>query len=118
LVEGLCGSFDLQSLQFRDALAAVEQAAFRCATLLVKGNHDITGPGAPEAFDKVLLPWLSKQANEELKSAVYTRREGDDLFVFFDAYKPDLDWLERIAVGEGERRKARFLRYPPAGRAV
>src|SRR4051812_32460604 len=33
LVEGLCGSFDLQSLQFRDAIAAVEQAAFGVPTL-------------------------------------------------------------------------------------
>ena len=114
LVEGLCGSFDLQSLQFRDATAAVEQAAFGAPTLLVKGNHDITGPGAPEAFDKVLLPWLSKQAGVELKSASYVRRQSDDLFVFFDAYKPDLDWLAKtLEAKENQAKRVFFVIHPP-----
>jgi hypothetical protein len=114
LVEGLCGSFDLQSLQFRDATAAVEQAGFGVPTLLTKGNHDVTGPGAPESFDKVLLPWLSKQASTELKSASYVRRQGDDLFVFFDAYKPDLDWLAKsLEAKENRAKRLFFVIHPP-----
>lgn len=114
LVEGLCGNFDLQSLQFRDAIAAVEQSAFGVPTLLVKGNHDITGPGATDAFDKVLLPWVSKQADAELKTANYVRRQGDDLFVFFDAYKPDLDWLEKsLSAKQNAAKHVFFVIHPP-----
>jgi hypothetical protein len=93
LVEGLCGSFDLQSKQMKDATSAVDDAAWGAPCLMVKGNHDITGPGAPQAFDQVLLPWMSKQAGRELHTASYFLRQGEDLFVFFDAYKPDLEWL-------------------------
>jgi 3',5'-cyclic AMP phosphodiesterase CpdA len=114
LVEGLCGSEALQSLQFRDATAAVDAAAFGVPTLVTKGNHDVTGPGAPAAFDKVLLPWLSKQAGEELRTASYVRRQGDDLFVFFDAYKPDLDWLAKtLEAKENKARQVFFAIHPP-----
>jgi hypothetical protein len=112
LVEGLCGSFDLQSLQFRDAFGAIDEAALGVPLLITKGNHDITGPGAPESFDQVLLPWLSKQAKQDLSRANYTTRHGDDLFVFFDAYKPDLDWLDGALKDHGARRVF-FVIHPP-----
>jgi hypothetical protein len=112
LVEGLCGSFDLQSQQFRDATAAVEKANMGVPFLVAKGNHDITGPGAPEAFDKVLLPWIGKQAGQDLKRADYVHRHGDDVFVFFDAYKPDLDWLEAALKGN-KARQTFFVIHPP-----
>jgi len=114
LVEGLCGSFELQSLQFRDATAAVEKAAWGAPMLLTKGNHDVTGPGASESFDKVLLPWLSKQAGRELRSASYTLRQGDDLLLFFDAYKPDLEWLATtLEARENRAKRLFFVIHPP-----
>ena len=95
LVEGLCGSYDLQVLQFRDTFAAIEKAAFGVPFLITKGNHDITGPGANEAYDKELIPWLAAQGKQEtFAGASYFRKQDEDLFVFFDGYKPDLDWLE------------------------
>lgn len=97
LVEGLCGSHDLASLQFRDAFAAIDKAAFGAPFLITKGNHDITGPGAPEAYTEVLLPWLAQQGKQEkFAGASYVRRQDEDLFVFFDSYKPNLDWLEDV----------------------
>ena len=114
LVEGLCGSFDLQALQFRDATAAIERTDLGAPLLLTKGNHDVTGPGAPEAFDKVLLPWLAGQAKQDLTSASYVRREGDDLFVFFDAYKPDVDWLGKVLEAkENKAQRVFFAIHPP-----
>src|SRR5256885_969735 len=79
----------------RTAAAAVEDAKFGAPVLMAKGNHDITGPGAPESFNDVLLPWMSRQAKQDLHAASYTVQQGDDLFVVFDAYKPDLDWLDQ-----------------------
>lgn len=114
LVEGLCGSFDLQALQFRDATAAIEQAGLGAPLLITKGNHDVTGPGAPEAFDKVLLPWLAGQAMQDLTSASYVRRQGDDLFVFFDAYKPDIDWLgNALEAKQNKARRVYIAIHPP-----
>jgi hypothetical protein len=114
LVEGLCGSRSLQEQQFRDATAAVDAAAFGVPTLLIKGNHDVTGPGASEAFDGTLLPWLSKQAGQDLRTASYARRQGDDLFVFFDAYKPDLAWLAKtLEAKENAAKRVFFAIHPP-----
>jgi hypothetical protein len=112
-VEGLCGSQDLQSLQFRDAMAFVEKSKLGAPFLLTKGNHDITGPGAREAFDDVLLPWMSTQCGSKLNAANYTWRHGRDLFVFFDAYKPDLDWLDEQSAVARDARHVFFVIHPP-----
>ena len=113
LTEGLCGSYDLQALQFHDAIAMVEELLPGVPFLVTKGNHDITGPGAAEAYDRVLLPWIGKQIGRDLKSASFSVTHDEDLFVFFDAYKRDLDWLEEtLAVNRG-RRHVFFVIHPP-----
>lgn len=110
--EGLCGSFELQSKQFRDACQAYDDARVGTPLLITKGNHDITGPGASDAYDRVLLPWMSKQAKQPIAAASYVRRQGEDLFVFFDAYKPDMDWLESTLLDEPARYTF-FVVHPP-----
>ena len=115
LVEGLCGSYDLQALQFRDTFAAIDAAALGVPFLITKGNHDITGPGANEAYDKVLIPWLAgqgKQEQEQFAGASYFRKHEDDLFIFFDGYKPDLKWLERT-LRENKARHSFFITHQP-----
>jgi hypothetical protein len=113
LVEGLCGSFELQAKQFHDVAAMVDQMQFGVPFLVNKGNHDITGPGAADAYNKVLLPWLSAQAGQKLSTAAFLRRQDDDLFVFFDAYKPDLDWLEQSLQRHADARHTFFCTHPP-----
>ena len=96
LVEGLCGSYDLHALQFRDTFAAIDAAALGVPFLITKGNHDITGPGAADSYKKDLIPWLAAQGKQEqFTGASYARKHDDDLFVFFDGYVPNLEWLER-----------------------
>lgn len=111
-VEGLCGSYELQALQSREAIELVEGTNLGAPMLMTKGNHDITGPGADQAFDDVLLPWMAKQAGRKLDSANYHVRHGDDLFVFFDAYKPDLDFVEQAMANEPARHRF-FIVHPP-----
>ncbi|HEX7008843.1 MAG TPA: hypothetical protein VF184_02610, partial [Phycisphaeraceae bacterium] len=77
-VEGLCGSFDLQAKQFEDAIGVVDDVGFGVPFLITKGNHDITGPGAPEAYDRVLLPWLGKQQDRGLDQASYIVKHDED----------------------------------------
>ena len=97
LVEGLCGSRDLHTTQCREAIAAVEAATFGVPVRWPRATTTSPAPGAPDAFNDVLLPWISGQLKQDLHApaASYTLMHGDDLFVVFDAYKPDLDWLDR-----------------------
>lgn len=95
-VEGLCGSYDLQVQQFKEALAFVGPYAEPINFLITKGNHDITGPGADRAYADIILPWLGKQLEIEVSGTSYFVEHGGDLFVFFDSYRPDLDWLEEV----------------------
>lgn len=112
LVEGLCGSYDLQALQFRDAMKFIDQAKLGSPMLVTKGNHDITGPGAKEAFNDVLLPWIGKQAGQTLQSANYVVRQGEDAFVFFDAYERNMPWLKHT-LESLDARHIFFVTHPP-----
>jgi hypothetical protein len=113
LVEGLCGSYELAARQVGDAIEMVEQAKLGAPMLMCKGNHDVTGPGAAEAFDKILLPWMGRQAGQTLSSAAYVHRQGDDAFVFFDAYKPDLEGAEAAFREHKDARHTFFVVHPP-----
>lgn len=95
LVEGLCGSGQRSETQNNEALAFVREHDFKAPFLFVKGNHDITGLGSPEAFKRIFLPFLAQQTRQEKLQANYSLPHGNAQFVFFDAYdKSSLDWLE------------------------
>jgi len=114
LTEGLCGSRALQERQFNDTLGCIRQYLPETPFFMVKGNHDITGPGAREAFDAVMLPWLSLQCGKPVESASFHFMQGGDLYVFFDAYHAnDLGWLERTLRGN-KHRHAFVVMHPPA----
>ena len=113
LTEGLCGSRRLQETQFRDALKCVRKYIPQTTFVAAKGNHDITGPGAKEAFDSVMLPWLSKECKKQIDSASFFFFKGPDLFVFFDAYhNNNLDWLEKT-LSQNKHRHAFVVIHPP-----
>jgi hypothetical protein len=113
LVEGLCGTPPLARRHCQDAVRFVRDAGLGVPFLFAKGNHDITGPGAVEAFDEVLLPFLGEQARTKLASASFAARQGDALFAYFDAYNPDsLPWLEQTLAKRAERRLF-VLIHPP-----
>ena len=114
LTEGLCGRAELQELQFKDALEAMRYSIPRTPFLCVKGNHDITGPGAREAYDRVMLPWLSKECGKPVASASFYVVHGPDLFVFFDAYHNNsVAWLEKT-LQENSHRYVFVVMHPPA----
>jgi hypothetical protein len=104
LVEGLCGSEERATRQNEEALAFVQQANLGAPLLFTKGNHDITGDGAPAAFRRSFFPFLDAQRRllaadaPALTSACFTVQHGPAEFVFFDAYQPaeSLGWLESV----------------------
>jgi hypothetical protein len=105
LTEGLCGSRELQEIQFKDVKALIRHYLPETPFIAAKGNHDVTGPGAREAYDSVMLPWLSEDCRKPIRSASFHVMKGPDLFVFFDAYhNKDLDWLETTLTRNAHRR--------------
>jgi len=114
LTEGLCGSQELQEMQFKDVRQFIRKHIPRAPFIAAKGNHDITGPGAREAFDSVMLPWLSDECGKKIESASFYFMKGPDLFVLFDAYhNNDLDWLEST-LSQNAHRYAFVVMHPPA----
>jgi 3',5'-cyclic AMP phosphodiesterase CpdA len=115
-VEGLAGTPELARRHCQEAVEFVEKVDLGVPFLFCKGNHDVTGPGAVEAFNDVLQSFIARQAREKV-SSFFTRRQGDCLFVYFDAYdRPadHLDWLERtLATRPAEIRQVFFVVHPP-----
>jgi hypothetical protein len=102
LLEGLCGNDELANRQAREGIDFVRAAKFSAPLVMTKGNHDITGPGAVDAYRQILLPFLADQNRAEIKEAVFTRqigeknRPGGTLIAFYDAYdKASLDWFSK-----------------------
>jgi hypothetical protein len=117
LVEGLCGTEELAARQNAEALAFVETMKLGVPFLFTKGNHDVTGDGAPEAFQTVFHPFLNRQSaslgGSKLEGAAYTLEHGGALFCFFDAYdKASLDWLE-AALARRTARHCFVVIHPP-----
>ena len=105
LVEGLCGNAELAARQNSEAVTFIREFQLGAPFLFTKGNHDITGDGAREAFVQVFHPFLTEQvralapAAPEVKNARYTVEAGRSQFAFFDAYDAvaSLEWLEGVA---------------------
>jgi hypothetical protein len=107
LIEGLCGTPELATRQAREAIALVKECNFGRPLILTKGNHDITGPGATEAFNELLVPFMADPALEPIHRAAFTQSRGGTLLVFYDAYDPkSLDWFAAVLQ---ERRPERLI---------
>ncbi len=118
LVEGLCGSEALAARQDQEALAFVREARLGVPFLFTKGNHDVTGDGAAEAFRQAFIPFLSEQTagfagGGKLTSANYTVEHGGACFCFFDAYDSlSVDWLEAV-LAQRTARHCFVIVHPP-----
>jgi hypothetical protein len=114
LTEGLCGSYELQLNQFMYAKEIIRKYLPDTAFFATKGNHDITGTGAIEAFDSFMLPWMSNECGKPISSASFYFLKGPDLFIIFDAYNNNNpDWLKKT-LKENKHRYAFVVMHPPA----
>lgn len=105
-VEGLCGSPELALRQSREFFEFYQQQGLGVPLVVTKGNHDITGPGAKEAYQDVFLGHIGRQLGRKIPSASFTIEKGNALLAFFDAYDSDaIDWLDPVL----EKRTARHL---------
>lgn len=98
--EGLAGTPELACQMADSVFSALDRLALDRPMIIAKGNHDITGPGAKEAFDSIYLPNISRLAQMDtvLTSANYVKRIGSCAFVVYDPWKGkdhSLDALEK-----------------------
>ena len=118
LVEGLCGSEERAARQDEEALEFVRGADLGAAFVFAKGNHDVTGDGAPEAFAHVCQKFLAEQTvnfggGGKPTTANYTIEHGGAQFFIFDAYDTQsLDWLE-AALAKRTARHCFVVIHPP-----
>src|SRR5436190_4543409 len=113
LLEGLCGTEQLAVRQAREGIDFVREAKFSAPLVMTKGNHDITGPGAVEAYRQVLLPFLSDETGTKISEAAFSRRQGGALVAFYDAYdKNSLDWFDKTLT-EAKPQRLIVAIHPP-----
>lgn len=73
LSEGLAGSEEKAQQMASNTMKAIDKTNMPVPWILAKGNHDITGPGAKEAFQKYCVPMIRKQTkNPEINNASYS----------------------------------------------
>lgn len=97
LSEGLAGSPQKAEQMANSAFSAIAKAKWKVPVIIAKGNHDITGPGAKEAFDKIYLPNMAKLAGHvSLSSANYSTLIDNVLFVCYDPWDKDTDGLQKL----------------------
>lgn len=95
LSEGLAGSEPKAAQMAQSVVNMVNSLGTTAPWIIAKGNHDITGPGAPEAFDKYYISMFQKQLNrKDIISANYAHQIGDNLFVCFDPWDKRTDVLD------------------------
>lgn len=95
--EGLAGTPQLAVQMADSVFSAVDRIGFEVPVIITKGNHDITGPGAREAFDEVYLPNMARlSGHDSLSSANYRTEVGDCCFVCYDPWDKDNHGLDAL----------------------
>jgi len=94
LSEGLAGSELKADQMASNAMKAIEAVNLSVPWIITKGNHDITGPGAAEAFQKFYVPMIRKQTNNpEIKNASYSYTIGDVQITCLDPWDKNTDMV-------------------------
>ncbi len=115
LVQGLCGSESLAKVQCEEAIASLRDLELGVPTWITKGNHDITGPGALEAYEKFVVPFCGSNGDPEPEPnpSQFTREHNGWLIVMFDGYtNGSLDWLDKI-LADREPGRLLFVVHQP-----
>jgi Calcineurin-like phosphoesterase len=95
--EGLAGSPEKANQMANNAIKAIEEAKIPVPWIIIKGNHDITGPGAQEAFQEFWVPMIRKQTkNPDIKGANYSYTIGNIQIVCLDPWDKGTDIVEYL----------------------
>jgi hypothetical protein len=97
-VEGLCGSEVLAMKQTEEFISMVKKEELERPFFVIKGNHDVTGEGANEAYTQAVLPWQSEELEKDVPTANATFVHKNARFIIFDCYrlKESMEWLKNV----------------------
>jgi 3',5'-cyclic AMP phosphodiesterase CpdA len=108
LSEGLAGSEEKAGKMAANAMKAIEDANMSVPWIIVKGNHDVTGPGAVKAFQQFYVPMIQKQTNhKEINNASYSYISGDAQIICLDPWDKNIDMISFLE-NELSASKAKF----------
>ena len=94
LSEGLAGSEEKAGTMAANAMKAIDDANLPVPWIIVKGNHDVTGPGAVEAFQNFYVPMIRMQTNHpEINKASYSYISGDVQVICLDPFDKNTDMV-------------------------
>ena len=94
LSEGLAGTPEKARQMAANAMKAVEQSHMPVPWIIVKGNHDITGPGAREAFQEFYVPMFREQTKKpDINNASYSYGWDNVRITCIDPWDRDLDMV-------------------------
>lgn len=95
LSEGLAGTPEKAQQMAANTIQALENTKMPVPWILTKGNHDITGPGAKQAFQDHYIPFIRKEtANSEIQNANYSYRFDNVQITCIDSYNSNVDLSE------------------------
>jgi Calcineurin-like phosphoesterase len=97
-VEGLCGSKELAGEQTTEFINYIDQQNLERPFIAIKGNHDITGTGAKDIYQEIVLPWQSRELAMPLNSANNVYVHNKARFILFDCFTEaeSLVWLREV----------------------
>lgn len=97
LSEGLAGSPQKAEQMAKSTFRAINEMNLNVPFIMTKGNHDITGPGAKEAFEKIYIPNMAKlSGHKSIQSANYATIVDDVLFVCYDPWEQNPKELQKL----------------------
>lgn len=85
-------------MQTNELIRYIDQQQLQLPFIAIKGNHDITGTGAKEVYDEIVLPWQAKQLRQSVDSANNVYVYNGARFILFDCFKEQesLAWLKTV----------------------
>jgi hypothetical protein len=93
--EGLAGTPEKAVQMAGTVMSAVEESGIGVPWIIAKGNHDVTGPGAVEAFNSVYVPMIRKQTgNDKINNASYSYRYGNVQITCIDPWERGFDMVD------------------------
>ena len=94
LSEGLAGSEDKARQMASHAMIAIDAIGIPVPWIIAKGNHDITGPGAKEAFQEFYVPMIREQTgNPEITNATYSYKFNGVQITCIDPWDKETDMV-------------------------
>ena len=116
LSEGLAGSEVKAQQMASNTMKAIDATQMPVPWIIAKGNHDITGPGAEQAFKEFYIPMFRKQTNKpEINSANYSYSYDNVQITCIDPWDKEtnmIEFLDHELTSSGARYKFIAIHEP------